>query len=230
MLLAHYIILPLKQLLRLKTAFFFTLIFPVLLYLIYGRNTQIAAAITFFNFSMQSSMLLSVGMFAAAHRTTAWGEYLRTLPAPFYFAVLGIVIAMLMVGVMGILLIGLLDHLFIHTFSYKTFILALLGALLGSIPAGTLGYCLGITLDVMAARNALILCNIACLFATLLPDSFHSLLAYFLLPNTWLDFSRALTLHQHIKLYDLLILAVYCIVFLLLIGWQLQPRQYYQAR
>lgn len=192
MLFSNYILLPLKQLFRIKMAFFFTLIFPVILYLVYGHNDNMLSIISFFNFSIQSAMLQSVGIFISAQRNTSWGNYVSTLPAPFHYPLLGILISMFMIGVCGLSLICGIDFIFYHVLSINQLWLILITAAIGSIPMGAFGYLIGMGFDQSSSRNLLTLLNLIFLFLTFVPPHVQKILAYFSLPNAWLQFSMYL--------------------------------------
>src|SRR3989338_7888611 len=139
MLLVNYITLILKQLIRMRMALFFTLIFPVILYLFYGYSTPSITLVVFLNFAMQSAMLQTIGIFASVQKNSPWGNYVSTLPAPSIYSALGIIIALFIIGFIGILLIGLIDTLFFHSLSFLAVIFAMCGAAAGALPMGALG-------------------------------------------------------------------------------------------
>ena len=228
MLLLDYVTLVLKQLVRIRMAFFFTLAFPVILYLFNGYSSQPTLLIVFFNFAMQSAMLQTVGMFVSVQKNTTWGQYVSTLPAPPVYSALGTIIAMFIIGVLGIVLIGCIDLFWFHTLSLNSIVLALLGAMLGAFPAGALGYLIGVYFDPTSARNLLILVNLAFLFITFVSGSIQHILSWFFLPNVWLDFSWNLVMDKHAKMYDLMLLIAYFALFLAFIKWSSIPKNSYQ--
>lgn len=216
MLFFNYITLPLKQLIRIKIAFFFTIIFPVILFLVYGHD-NLVSMISFFNFTMQSAMLQSVGIFVSAQKNTSWGQYVSTLPAPYLYPIMGIIIAMFMIGVCGLIMICSIDIFIYHILSYSQLTLVLFAAALGSIPMGALGYLIGVGFDQASARNILTFINIIFLFMTFVPYEIQKLLAYFVLPNVWLRFSSMLVMDKSFHLYSFFILCVYFVIFIILV-------------
>jgi len=89
MLLTSYIVLILKQLIRMKMALFFTLIFPVILYLFFGYSSSAVTLIAFIHFSMQSAMLQTLGIFASVQKNTSWGQYAANVTCARYLFPIG---------------------------------------------------------------------------------------------------------------------------------------------
>lgn len=227
MLLLTYLSLPLKQFIRIRMACFFTLILPVILYLLYGHTSQSILLIAFLNFTLQSAMLQSVGMFISAHKTTAWGSYVSTLPSPPLYPILGTVLGMFLIGLLGLLFIISLDLIFYHVLSSHEVGLVLIGTSLGAIPMGALGYLIGAGFDQMSARNILTFTNTIFLFAMFVPDSIQKILAYGFLPNIWLNFTWQLAIEKHFSLYDCTILLAYLALFIILIKKISHPKSQY---
>lgn len=221
-----YVILTLKQLVRMKVAFFFTLLFPILLYFFYGHDDQPESLIIFANFLMQSAMLQSVGMFITVHTHSTWGEYLSTLPVQRFYPIFGTIIAMFLTGLCGLILICLVN-LFYVDFSLTNTFLLIIGVSIGSIPLGALGYLIGISFDQMSARNILLFTNLFFLFVSFVPKPLQLILSYFLLPNSWLEFSRSLVLEKKFNTYSFFILIAYFLVFNFLIIAASQPKKKY---
>lgn len=227
MLLLSYILLPLKQLLRMKMALFFTLIFPVVLYLVNGHANEPIYLIIFFNFAMQSCMLQSVGIFISSQRSTSWGNYLSTLPAPLLYPILGVIISMFIVGICGVLLISGIELFFYHTLPFNKLGLALLSTSLGAIPMGALGYLVGVWFDQMTARSILTFANLLFLFLTFAPPFFKNILAYVSLPNAWLNFSQNLVIDSHFNVISFSVLLVYFFLSILFIKIVDKPKSRY---
>lgn len=216
MLLLQYIVFTLKQLTRIRMAFFFTMIFPVVLYSFFRDPQQNFFLIAYFNFSMQSAMLQTVGIFASAHKNTAWGNYVTTLPAPSLYNTIGTMLALLMVGIIGVVMISLIDCSFYHSLSLGTIALGLIAAIVGAIPAGCMGYFIGTTFEPIVSRNVLLLVNLFFMFSSFAAMHVQKILAWFFFPNTWMFFSYELSFNKHFNGYYFVILMLYATLFLVL--------------
>jgi len=113
--------------------------------------------------------------------------------------------------------IGLFNYTFYNDHSFSTMMLILLGASIGAFPMGALGYLIGDVLDIVSARNALILVNLLFLFMTFVPKNIQNILAWFWLPNVWMEFSERLALGRYFYTYGFFVFVIYFILFLLLI-------------
>lgn len=228
MLFFGYAFLILKQITRMKSALFFTLFFPVILYVFYGFSASSFSLIVFINFAMQSAMLQTVGIFVSIQKNTPWGNYLSTLPAPPIYPALGIILAMMIVGLLGISLIGIYDYIFFHNLNISSILLALAGAIAGAFPMGSLGYLIGKSLDIFSARNVLVLVNLALFFMACLPKTIASFLAWFSLPNVWIEFSKQLALTKSFNVYYFSVLLAYFLLFCFLIRLNGVPKGRYE--
>lgn len=216
MLFWSYMLLPLKQLFRIRMAFFFTLIFPVILFLLYGHAPSVSR-IAFLNFAMQSAMLQTVGIFVSVQKSTSWGEFVSTLPAPSIYRITGTIGSMFLIGLCGVCLILLIDYYFYQTLSFLEMMLILFSTSIGAIPMGTLGYLIGCQLEPMSARSFLTMLNLVFLSMTFLPEAVKKLLELICLPNVWLNFSSQLVLHKYLDLGSLISLLFHFLCFVLLI-------------
>ncbi|MCW5589445.1 MAG: hypothetical protein KIT27_07235 [Legionellales bacterium] len=228
MLFSNYLILVLKQLYRIKIAFFFTLIFPLILYLLFNQGKNALSLIGFFNFAIQSAMLQSVGMFISASKNTAWGCYVETLPAPSLYQAASIIIGMLLVGILGVIAIAAIDFIIYHTLSLNSLLLALISCLPGALAMGALGYLIGYHLDPMSSRNILVLTNIVFMFLTFTSGHIQQCLSWFFLPNAWMLFSYHLSLAHTFDMARFAIIMSYFLVFLAIIHFYQPPKTGHQ--
>jgi hypothetical protein len=201
-----------------RMVLFFTLIFPVILYLFYGYPARPTTLVIFLNFAIQSAMLQTVGVFASVQKNSLWGNYVSTLPAPKIYPALGIIIPLFIVGFVGISLIGLTDTLFFHSLSFSDVVFAMCGAAAGALPMGALGYLIGYKLDLVSARNALVTINLLFLSMTFLPKNIQKILAWFALPNVWIEFSKCLVFEHEFYVYGFFVFFIYFLIVVLFIN------------
>lgn len=160
---------------RNKQAAFFSILFPVVLLLIFGSQdhiggglvNRIAIMAVYANYAAQSVAFLSLGIGISAERNSDWNLYLRTLPVNPGTIFLGKIfsrIALMIISLILILSIGTLFFQFnlgLLTLSY-IFIIAVIGA----IPMALLGIAVAYWVEPESARFVFVIMNLGLLFGS----------------------------------------------------------------
>lgn len=170
-LLTSYIKINLLQLLRNRSAAFFSIAFPVLLVLVFGHRigntavTQIGAMIVFANYAVQTSTFLSLGMSVSAERNSDWMIYLKTLPAKPYSQFIGLITSKLVAAFISLMLVVLCLYFIGHIHPALSLLAVIvLAAFLGGIPMSLFGIALGNRVNPEAARGVMVFINLCLLF------------------------------------------------------------------
>ena len=222
MLINKYIKMYSLELVRNKSAAFFTIVFPALLLIMFGRqgNTTIIGQWDMFvsmsNYAVQSSMFLALGMSIAMSRGSKWNEYMQLLPVSSFCRVTGKVIAMFMFAVISLLLVIVVGMSWLHiTIHFKNIAWMFLSALVGGIPLGFLGVFVAYLVNEVTARSVFVVLNLLLFFAAFsLPD--HGVLSYvrYAIPTyQWLSLSCSLTLAKPIEYASLYGFIGYTVLF-----------------
>jgi len=166
------------NLMRNKSAMIFGMVFPALFFLLFGhyktssRFDQIGSFVVFCNYAVQTVMFLSLGMSISLKRSSEWTIYLRTLPAPSYANMFGLIIektlsalvALLLVVIASVALNGMLT-------SWPMTLYVVLAAMLGGIPMAFLGVAFGYRLSPESGRSIFVFSNLMLLFSAFaIPD------------------------------------------------------------
>ena len=168
----EYINCYLKELLRDRSAAFFSLIFPAVLLLLFGKNTGDGSAnqityIIYCNYAVQSVMLQYLGITVSTARNSAWEQYLKILPVSDFPMIAGRVLSCLLFSLLSLMLV-----VAVYFFSYNANLSLLqqvsiiFTALAGGIPMALLGIAVGRIFKPAAARSLLILMNLLLLFGS----------------------------------------------------------------
>ena len=222
------------NLLRNKSALIFGIIFPVMFYLLFGnykidtKFDQIGSFVVFCNYAVQTVMFLSLGMSISLRRSSEWTIYLRTLPAPAYASILGVIIEKGISALVGLLLVIIASISFYGMLiSWKMTLYTLFAAILGGIPMGFLGVALGYRVSADSGRSVFVFCNLMLLFSA------------FAIPNHgwWIYLNTLVPAHHwarivmsHYEAGDPQILpwvwmAGYTVLFYFLAQWSYQTRK-----
>jgi hypothetical protein len=211
-----------RELMRNHSAFFFTLLFPSILWIIFGnagrgdQSTHLSSFIIYCNFAVQTVMLQSLGIAVSIARASSWRDYLQTLPATPLPRIVGRVLSSLLVALLSVMLIIVTNYFqrgMVFSFTQTTLIA--LCALLGSIPMALFAVWLGNLLNPQAARSGFVCLNTLLLFATL-SFSTPSFWKVIIPSYQWLQFSLAVVTQANFLL-PLAWLTGYTIFFCVLI-------------
>jgi ABC-2 type transport system permease protein len=154
-------------------ALFSTALFPPLLFLLFGPKgggsvvEQITMLAAFTNYAVQSVAFMSLAMEISSARHSVWSLYLRTLPVAPYKRFLGMLMAILVRAIIGLLLVLIVAYLAGRiTLPLSTLFFIAVIALLGVIPMGLLGIACGNLLDPASARPFLVVTNLLLFFGS----------------------------------------------------------------
>lgn len=172
-LLKSYVKINILELLRNRSAVFFTIGFPVLLIWSFGRHlgdtpiAQVGTLIAFCNYAVQTNTFLSLGLAVSAARSSDWTHYLKTLPAPNNYAFTGMIVSKLISAGVSLILVVLSVWVFLHVkVDLSILALIIVAAFLGGIPMALLGIALGNRINPEASRGVMVFVNLTLLFAT----------------------------------------------------------------
>lgn len=177
-LLMAYVEIKLLTTLRNRSAFFFNLIFPLLLYLAFSHSygttavDRIASLVMFVNYSVQTVFLISLGMSISNSRSSQWIIYLRTLPASTSINISAMVIEKLFTAFISLFLV-LIASIVIHgiIMGFGGYVYLIISALIGGIPFAFLAIAIGYRFGPDAVRPLLVFLNLGLLFASFVfPD------------------------------------------------------------
>ncbi len=225
MLINKYLKIYTLELIRNKSAAFFTIIFPTILLLLFSKNVpptenaQWSMLISLANYAVQCAMLQALGMGIAFSNHRKWSEYVKILPASGIYSVIGRVLAMLLFAMLSLLLVLIAGIFWMaFTVSYLKLSIVFFVALAGGIPMGILGFYLGKMISPAAARSLFVLINIALFFAAFcFPD--HGWLSFvrtFIPSYQWLTLSYDLAMKHSLDYLSLIGLAGYTATFFVL--------------
>lgn len=210
---------------RNRSATFFMIIFPGVLYFLFGArvksNELIYFTIVFLNYAVQTVVLQGVGMSVAFAKNTHWRSYLHTLPAfplRHLAARLGVAIAYSCLGLMSVVGIAFgVFHLSLHC---KQLLWVLLVALLGGVPFAFLGIALGHLIDAATSRTVFVLLNITLLFGSFNIPSYGFLQTLKILIPTyqWAELSYSYFYHFN-PVMPLSMLVVFTLMFYIFAHW-----------
>ena len=152
---------------RNKQAFMFSIIFPLVLFLMFGHYdvkghfAQIGSLTIFANYSVQTVLFLSLGMQISLRRSSDWTIYLRTLPAPSSASMIGLIIEKCISAFLSLTLI-IIANIVISgmLISWPMIAYVMFAALLGGIPMAFLGVALGYKLNADSSRSVFVFSNL----------------------------------------------------------------------
>ena len=183
-LLSVYTKMSILSMVRNRSAFVFGIIFPVVLFLLFGhydiksRFDQIGSFVVFCNYAVQTVFFLSLGMTISMRRSSEWTVYLRTLPASPVVGMLGVVIEKSLSAFASLLLVIIANvAIYGMILSWQMTLYLILAAMLGGIPMAFLGIAIGYKVNPDSARSVFVFVNLALLFSAFaIPD--HGLWVY----------------------------------------------------
>lgn len=225
MLIINYIKIYTIELLRNKSAMFFTIIFPTILLLLFGGNApdktdaQWAIYISLINYAVQCAMFQALGMGIAHSRSRKWAQYVKLLPVSPSYLIGGRILAMLIFATISLLLVLIVGifYLPIHA-NFLTFLKIIMIGIIGGIPMGLFGIYLGQLVSAATARSVFVLVNLVLFFSAFsLPDQgFFSLIRTFIPSYQWLTLSYEFSLKNSINSICLFGLIGYTVTFFFL--------------
>ena len=173
-LLLHYFKIYLLDSFRNRAAFFFTIIFPTLLLVFFGRTDigtsfvdRLGALAVYANYAAQSVALMSFGIAISEERSSCWMQYLKTLPVKPIVFFSGRMMAMFVIAVISIILLLMVSYFsFVIHFSFYQYLWIFFIAMVGVIPMALLAIAIGNLINPTAARNIFIILNLSFLCAT----------------------------------------------------------------
>lgn len=167
-----YVRIELLGMLRNRMAMFFSVVFPSLLLLMFGRSTdqsqlaEIATMIVFINYAVQSVTLMSLGIKTSSERNSEWALYIRTLPVKPAVIFVSKIAMILVIAVLSLILVMGCSHwLFSATLPISDWLAIASVAILGGIPMALLSLGLGYLVHPASARNVFVILNLGLLFA-----------------------------------------------------------------
>ena len=237
-LLSAYVELNLLSTLRNRSAFFFNLIFPLILYLAFGhsyghtRIAQIGGLVVFANYAVQTVFLISLGMSISTKRSSDWTLYLRTLPARSSIMISSMVIEKLFTALISLFLV-IIASILLHglNLSLLGYFYLIFSALIGGIPFAFLAIAIGYRFNPDAVRPLLVFLNLGLLFA-----------AFVFPAHGWLSIGRIIsptyhwmnTVMNHFSNANMLTpwlwMIGYGVIFYLLAIWSYRSRRNLRAQ
>ena len=167
-----YTKMSLLNLCRNRSAMIFGIVFPVVFFLMFGhfdiKNDvdKIGSFVVFCNYAVQTVLFLSLGMEISMRRSSEWTIYLRTLPAPPYASILGMVFEKLLSAFAALLLVVLANiYLYGMITSFSMMLYVIVAAIAGGIPMAFLGVAMGYRLNPDSGRSIFVFTNLALLFS-----------------------------------------------------------------
>lgn len=226
MLTAQYIKIYFLQIIRNKSAFFFTIIFPSILLLLYLRHvpSTLQAELTIYvamaNYAVQCAMFQALGMSVAIDKERGWNRYLRILPSLTYHVVLGRIITMFIVALISLFLVLMVGVCTLPIqLEIKAIFELILISLSGAIPFGLLAVGLGQLITATSARSIFVLSNILLFFSGFAwpDDGFFSLFKNYILNYQWLLLSCDLIIKKTLNYGCIIGIVIYSFIFYYLI-------------
>jgi ABC-2 type transport system permease protein len=222
MLILGYTKIYLLELIRNKSAAFFTIFFPTLLLLLFGRNGDSSSIgqwhmfIAMSNYAVQSSLFLSLGLSVSYNRESQWTLLLRTLPVSPLYRVLGQVFSMCVIGFLSLVLLIVVGIFwFPHIINLSKMGAMFLFALLGGIPMGLLAVLIAYLVRPITARSVFVIVNLLLFFASFsIPEQGALSFIRFFIPSCqWFSLSSSVILGQAIDHTALYCLVAYTLIF-----------------
>ena len=183
-LLGVYIKMTLLNYMRNKSAFIFAVIFPALLFLMFGHYDiksqfdRIGSYVVFCNYAVQSVFFLSLGMEISMRRSSAWTIYCRTLPVNPVIPMWALTIEKSVSALLALILVMIANSSISGMLlSWPMTFYMMLAAIIGGIPMAFLGIAAGYKTHPDSARSVMVFGNLALLFSAFaLPN--HGFWAY----------------------------------------------------
>lgn len=154
-------------------SFFFTLIFPPLIFLlsiqVWGSdpNSQRISYLTFANYSVQTVCCMILGMGVSQEKNSNWAQYVRTLPASINTMIAGRILHTIALSFANILLLTVLAIFIFHIqLSLLQIVQVFFVCALGAIPFATIGIAIGYLANQDAARSIFTILNLLFLFGS----------------------------------------------------------------
>ncbi len=216
----------LLELIRNKSAAFFTILFPSMLLMLFGRGDDASTLdqwhlyIAMANYAVQSSLFLSLGMSIAYNKESQWTKFLSTLPVSRLYRVVGQVVSMGSVGVFSLLLLIVVGIYWLPvTCGFTQTGRLFLSALLGGIPMGLLAMVLAHYIKAATARSLFVVANFLFFFSSFsIPTHGPLAVLRFIVPTClWFSLSSNFTLSSSIDLTSLYGLSGYTIILYLML-------------
>jgi len=213
------------ELMRNVSALFFTLLFPAMLFLLFGGHHDDAFArlchyAVYCNFAVQTVMLQGLGISLTAAEHSAWNLQSRTLPVSMVPSVVGRILSSLifsLISIAFVMSVNVWQHDVALTLYQQCVILTI--ALVGGVPMGLLAILMSKHLSAAGARAAFIMLNtllLFCAFSLPTPGDLGFLLQ--LVPSTqWMMLSVAALTKEFIWPHVFWLLT-YTLLFGMLIG------------
>jgi hypothetical protein len=219
---------------RNKSAFFFGVIFPVILFLMFGHYditdpvAKTATFVVFSNYAVQTVFLLSLGMNISMKRSSEWTIYLRTLPAPPSSSMIGTIAEKSLTALLALLLVVLANSLIYGMIlSWPMTFYLIFSAMIGGMPMAFLGTALGYRVSPELGRSVFVFINLALLFVAIsLPD--HGFWHYvrLLMPTQhWTDIVMSHLIPNTSTITPWFWMAGYTVVFYLFALWSYKNRK-----
>jgi len=162
---------------RNKQAAFFTILFPAILLLLFGKqeyvnqagnNTnQIAVLAVYCLYAAQSVALMSLGIGISNNRNSDWSLYLRTLPVGPGVNFTGLLFSTAARAFISVLVVLLIGVFYVGSqLSLPTLAFIVVVAMLGTIPMGLLAIGLGYLINAESGRSVFVIINLMLLFGS----------------------------------------------------------------
>ena len=223
-LLLAYIDVYLKEMLRNYTAAFFTLLFPMVLFQLFGLNEiakgtdKVVIVSLYCNYAVQTVMFQALGITISMARSNPWSDFIRFLPYSHFPMLLGRIVSNLIFTAFALFCVMTLSQ-FNHLSSlpWSDMFLIMLGAILTGVPMAIFAIFLGNLLNASAAKSAFVLINLLLLLgaAGTASTSFWRALINLVPSYQSLVFTMSLAKHDF-SFVSLSWLIVFSIFFLLL--------------
>lgn len=154
-------------------AFFFTLIFPPLIFMlsihVWGDDVtaQRTAYLTFANYSVQTVCFMLLGMGISQEKNSNWAQYTRTLPAPLNVMVIGRILHTITLSFINILILTCIAiNILGITLSFVQILQVFAICAFGAIPFALMGITIGYLANQDAARSIFTILNLLFLFGS----------------------------------------------------------------
>ncbi len=166
-----YIKINYLQIIRNRSAAFFNILFPGILFILFGHQAAHSTIakdgdfIVFCNYAVQTTLFSSLGMSIAENRSSDWTIYLKTLPSRAFQQFSGLIVSKILLAFISLIIMIVLGYLFLGAgLPFHMLLWAIFVALVGSIPLAFLAVGLGYRINPEASRGLFVFLNLLLLF------------------------------------------------------------------
>lgn len=212
-------------------AFFFTLIFPPLIFIlsihVWGEDSfaQRMAYLTFANYSVQTVCFMLLGMGVSMEKNSNWSHYVRTLPSPLRVMISGRILHTIALAFINLTILTLIALFLFHIpLSFLQIIKIFSICAFGAIPFALMGMTIGYLANQDSARSIFTILNLLFLFGSFGFSStgifYH--IQEFILSYQWVTLQKSVFDSSLSTLMPIFSLLGYTMIFMIAAVWSMR--------